>query len=117
MATIRLYLDEDVFPLLATVLRARGFDAVSVHETPNRGRADAEQFAYATKDGRAILTFNIRDYVPLAVEAIRQDHPFAGVILSDQLPFRDLLRRVLRLLRAKTAEQAMNSILWLSEYR
>ena len=29
---IRLYLDEDVFKAVAPALRARGFDAVSVHD-------------------------------------------------------------------------------------
>jgi len=39
---IRLYLDEDVFKGIAPALRARGFDAVSVHELDRYGWSDAE---------------------------------------------------------------------------
>jgi len=40
---INLYLDEDVDPLLARVLRERGYDCMSTQEAQNRGITDAEQ--------------------------------------------------------------------------
>jgi len=47
-AAIPLLLDEDVRPLLAEVLRARGFDVIHVLETGRAGKPDAEQLEYAT---------------------------------------------------------------------
>ena len=66
MADLRLYLDEDVRPRLAKVLRERGFDAVSAVELGRIAVSDAEHFAFAAQEGRALLTFNIQDFVPLA---------------------------------------------------
>ena len=94
---INLYLDEDVDPLLARVLRERGYDCMSTQEAQNRGITDAEQLAFAAERGRAILTFNIKDFVLLAQ---RPAGAHAGIIVSDHLPFRELLRRVLAMLTA-----------------
>lgn len=54
---IKLYLDEDVDPLLAEVLRDRGLDCISTHESGNRGHTDFDQLVFATRQGRTILTF------------------------------------------------------------
>lgn len=51
MPGISLYLDEDVRVLLAEVLRSRGYNAAHVLEVKRTGRSDAEQLAYATKNG------------------------------------------------------------------
>jgi len=37
---VKLYLDEDVDPLLARVLRDRGFDCVSTRDAKNLGSSD-----------------------------------------------------------------------------
>jgi len=95
---IRLYLDEDVDPLLAQVLRDRGVDCLSTHEANNRGLSDPDQMAFATAQGRAILTFNVKDFVPLAQKYSASGQHHTGIIVSDHLPFRDLLRRILSLL-------------------
>jgi hypothetical protein len=47
MSAIRLFLDEDVWPDLAAVLREHGFDAVHVYEVERGGMSDADQLAYA----------------------------------------------------------------------
>jgi hypothetical protein len=40
-----LYLDEDVSVLVATILQARGLDAVTTRDVGKLGRTDAEQLA------------------------------------------------------------------------
>jgi predicted nuclease of predicted toxin-antitoxin system len=65
MTQITLLLDEDVRPLLAEILRQRGYDAVHVLEVSRGGKSDLEQLAYAVSQGRAMLTHNIRDYLLL----------------------------------------------------
>ncbi len=48
---IRLYLDEDVDPLLAQALRDRGVDCVSTQVANNQGLSDPDQLAFATDQG------------------------------------------------------------------
>ncbi len=117
MAAIRLYLDEDVRPLLAEVLRQRGYDAVSAVEERSIQVPDPVHFDRAAGEGRALLTFNLRDFSPLATAAMEQGRPFTGLIVSEQIAFGELLRRTLRLLGSRQAEEIANQIVWLNDYR
>ena len=65
---LKLYLDEDVDPLLSRVLRDRNMDCLATQEANNRGLSDHNQLAFAAAQGRAILTFNVKDFVKLASE-------------------------------------------------
>ena len=47
MEKVKIYLDEDVRPLLAEVLRSRGYDAVSCVERGFFGLSDREQLNIA----------------------------------------------------------------------
>ena len=114
---IALYLDEDVDPLLAQVLRDRGFDCVSARESHTLGRSDHEQLAFATSHGRVILTFNVKDFIRLAAESAVSDRHHAGIIVSDHLPFRELLRRVLVLLQRHARTDMTDTLLWLQDYK
>lgn len=116
MATIRLYLDEDVFPLLATVLRERGHDAIGAHELGRTGLSDLDQFEYSIRENRAILTFNARHFISIANNAISANKHFPRVLVSGQLPFKELFRRVLRLLNRRQQVDILNSVIWLSDY-
>lgn len=114
---IALYLDEDVDPLLAHVLSDRGFDCVSAREAHTLGRSDHEQLAFAASHGRVILTFNVKDFVRLAIESSASGRHHAGIIVSDHLPFRELLRRVLVLLQRHAHTDMTNTLLWLQDYK
>lgn len=111
---LRLYLDEDVDPLLARVLRDRGHDCVSTLEAANRGLSDEDQLSYATNQGRAIVTFNIKDFVQLAK---RRGGSHAGIIVSDHLPFRDLLRRISAMLADLGDRDISGRLIWLHAYK
>ncbi len=117
MSAIALYLDEDVHPTLAAILRERGFDVLTASEAGMLGKSDPEQLEFAVRQGRAVLTHNIRDYVQLARQYAEQNRTHAGIIVSDQLPLRVLLRRTLKLLAALSAEEMTNRFEWLSTYR
>ena len=56
-----MLLDEDVRPLLAEILRQRGYDAVHILDLERTGKTDAEQLEFAASQHRAILltTFEI----------------------------------------------------------
>ena len=114
---IKLYLDEDVDPLLAEVLRDRGLDCISTHESGNRGQTDFDQLGFATRQERAILTFNVKDFVPLAQEFATAGRSHNGIIVSDHLPFRELLRRILILLHKQAHDDLTDKLLWLQDYK
>lgn len=114
---IRLYLDEDVDPLLAQVLRDRGVDCLSTQEARNLGQSDSDQLSFALGQGRTILTFNVKDFVRLASEFAAEGSLHNGIIVSDHLPFRELLRRILVLLRRHENEELVDRLLWLQDYK
>lgn len=78
---MKLYLDENLSPRVAERLRARGCDVVSAYDVGNTQLDDRAQLAYATREGRAIVTCDIADFTELAAEAIRTNTEHAGIIL------------------------------------
>jgi len=110
---IRLYLDEDVFKDIAPALRARGFDAVSVHELRQYGWSDARQLAHAAAQGRTIFTFNASDFLALHRQYLNEGKTHAGIIVSRQRPIRETLRRLLDLLNRITASEMFNQLRWI----
>ncbi len=118
----KLYLDADITaaPLLAKTLRQRGFDVVSAVEAGNDELSDQGQFAYANAENRVLLTFNIKDFVPLARAEYAAGRSFPGLIVSPQIKgdqFSLLLRLVLQLLHRTEDDAMRNSIRFLQEYR
>lgn len=78
---MRLYLDENLSPRLAEVLRSRGLDAVSAHEVGKVQLSDRRQLEYATAQGRAVLTRDVGDFSGLAIGAVAANADHAGIIL------------------------------------
>jgi predicted nuclease of predicted toxin-antitoxin system len=62
---VRLYFDRHIMKRLAADLRSRGYDVLTTEEAAKDTASDQEQLAFATAEGRAILTFNIREFAPL----------------------------------------------------
>ncbi len=114
---IKLYLDEDVDPLLAQVLKDRGIDCLSTQEAHNLGWSDSDQLDFASRQGRAILTFNVKDFVRLAQDSVASGKSHKGIIVPDHLPLRELLRRILTLVRHPAHEDLTDMVLWLQDYR
>jgi len=110
VASIRLFLDEDVWVGLATALRQAGYDAVSVDEMGRKGLADEDQMAFAAAEGRAILTHNIQDFAPLAAIYFEQGITHPGIIVARHFEKGELLRRTLALLGSLTPEQLANTL-------
>ena len=117
MARPSLLLDEDVRLGLAEILRERGYDVVHVLEEGQAGKSDDDQLAYAVIHGRTILTHNVRDYLLLDHAYQSQGKEHHGIILSDQISLRELLRRTLQCLSRHTAEDLRNRIQWLQDFK
>ena len=113
MASVALYLDEDVRPLLAEILQGRGYDVIGAARARRMGVTDQEQLLLAVKEQRALVTHNIRGFVQL--------HPYFsdrhyGILLSNQEPLHVLLRRLLHFLSRETSVSVKGNLFWLSDY-
>ena len=78
---MKLYLDEDLSPRIAELLRRHGIDTASAHDLGNVHLNDRAQLEYATREGRAIVTANIVDFIHLAHEAVATNTHHGGIIL------------------------------------
>ncbi len=78
---MKFYLDEDLAPQIAARLRTKGIDAVSALEVGNVQLPDSNQLRYAGREGRCLVTRNVRHFVVLALDAIRRQEPHAGIVL------------------------------------
>lgn len=78
---MKVYLDENLSPAIAQLLRRRGIDATSAQEVGNIQLDDRAQLAYATREGRAIVTANVVDFIDLARDAVATNTEHAGIIL------------------------------------
>ena len=63
-SAVRYYLDEHVDPAVAAGLRRLGIDALTVGEAGRLSDDDPAQLAFATAEGRVMVTFD-RDYLDL----------------------------------------------------
>ncbi len=114
---IRLYLDEDVHKRVASALRLRHFDAVSAHDVGRWGLGDEEQLAFAATEGRALLTFDSPDYIQLHRKWLHDGREHSGIIISDQLPVGETVRRLLHLLNRVTPDEMRNQLYWLQAFK
>jgi predicted nuclease of predicted toxin-antitoxin system len=83
-----LLLDEMFSDTIAHQLRASGHDVISVVAQPALvGLPDDQILAYATTEGRALVTANIKDFMPLdgRYRSAGQAHP--GLILVSAKTF------------------------------
>jgi hypothetical protein len=116
--TIRLYPDEDAQQSsLIRALRARQVDVQTAHEAGLVGVPDEVQLAHAAEEKRVILTFNRGDFVKLHIDYLEREQSHAGIIVSDQLPVGVLLRRLLKLLDARDANEMESWLEFLSNWR
>ena len=115
---MKLYLDENISQLVAKKLREKGYDVISVHENHTQSKSDIEQFELAISENRAIVTYNIGDFIDLAKEYISRGKPHYGIILvsNKTIPqgnLKKLINFLERLLKNKEKDFLENKILFL----
>lgn len=114
---IKLLLDEHIWEGLAGALRDRGYDVVHISHTKYRSADDESLLVLSSAEGRSVLTYNHRDFVPLVRFWYEDGREHAGLILSIQLRRGELLRQVERLLISLTVAEARNTVRWLQEFK
>ena len=101
---VRLLLDEMYSPAIAARLRDRGWAAASLHDRRERlGLADAEVLRLAAAEGRALVTENARDFVPLVRAALLAGDDAPGLVVTSPRTF-PLSSRTIGALRDAMAE-------------
>ena len=79
----RLLLDEMFSPRLAEELQRRAHDVLALVADPElRALSDPEVYAWATDQGRRIVTENVKDFRPLVLSG-----PGAGVLFTSSRSF------------------------------
>jgi predicted nuclease of predicted toxin-antitoxin system len=112
----RLYLDEDVDISLATALIHRGVDILTKQQAGSTGNSDREQLSFAKEQNRVIITHNIRDFVVLHKNFLKNYHTHCGIVLTDQLPVGTLLKRTMKLWFTLDEADMKNQIKFLSNW-
>ena len=83
-----LLLDEMSSGVIAEQLRAKGHDMLAVMDDPAlTGLADEEILAHATMTGRALVTANIKDFMPVDARYRAAGQTHAGLILVSAKTF------------------------------
>jgi len=119
MSQVRLYLDEDAMrKSLVFGLRARNVDVLTATEADMINHADEAHLATASAAGRALFTHNTSDFCELHQSWITAGRPHAGIIVAPQQQYSigEELRRMMRLINGRTAEQMQNRLEFLSSW-
>ena len=78
---MRYYLDADLSPTIALILRRDGVDATSSIEEGLASIGDDEHLSRAARDTRCFVTRNRNDFIELTVQFFRDQLPHAGVLI------------------------------------
>jgi len=107
---IELYMDEDVDVLLADLVRARGFSAITTEVAGQLGNGDASQLVYAVSHQKTILTHNRADFETLAQKYFFEGQIHYGIIIAVRHSPHEILRRLLLILNRVTADEIENQV-------
>lgn len=78
---MKYYLDEDLSPKIAEILRKHGIDAVSVHEAGMIQASDIKNLKLAASEKRCLVTRNRNDFIRLTVQFFNEHRPHCGILI------------------------------------
>ncbi|MGH2535311.1 MAG: DUF5615 family PIN-like protein [Thermomicrobiales bacterium] len=93
-----VYLDHNVDPTMAIGLRSHGYDTGIAQESGLDRSSDEEHLRYASREGRILITHDLRDFARLAEAWYQRGESHAGIVLTGQptiVPHGEFLRRLL----------------------
>lgn len=96
---MKFYLDEDLSPKIAEMLRSNGIDALSVHEVGMLEATDRLQLEFAAREKRCLVTRNRDDFINLTLQFFNDRRPHYGVLIIPYTIPGDQFARIARLLK------------------
>jgi hypothetical protein len=102
---------------IVRALRARQVDVITALEAGLTGGSDENHLAHATAQNLTLFSFNRGDFVKLHTQYLAQNRHHARIILSDQLETGVIVRRLLKLYHARSAEDMQDWLEFLSNWR
>jgi len=119
MSAVRLYFDADAMQrAVVRGLRARGVDAITANVAGIAGATDEEQLEFARNDGRVLFSFNSSDFQRIHTQYLSRGETHAGIILASQQQYSigERIRRLLRLVATRSAEEMRDCLEFLSDW-
>ena len=116
---ISLYFDEDSQESdLIRALRLHEVNVLSSTEAGMNGRPDEEQLEFASSQSYALYSHNARDFYQLHTQFLAEGKSHAGIILGPQQQYSvgEQMRRLLKLMAAKSAEEMENQVEFLGAW-
>lgn len=117
MERVSFYLDEHIQTSLTDALRLRGVDILTTQEAGNIGFNDYDQLNYAQEKGRVLLSYNKKDFAKIHYEFMKNDKSHTGIVLSNQLPIGQVLKRLMRLYFTLSKEEIRNRLEYLNAWK
>ena len=78
---MKYYLDEDLSPKIAGLLRNQNIDCISAHEIKMLQVSDFEQMQIAAQKNRCLVTKNRNDFIRLTVQFFNDHMPHKGILI------------------------------------
>ncbi len=99
--------------VIANLVSARRFRAVTARDAGQLGQPDPEQLAYAVAQGFCVVTHNREDYEELHRQYLVAGRNHAGIIIAFRRRPREMFGRLLSLLNNLTADEMRNQLLYI----
>lgn len=108
-----LYLDEDLSVLVAVLLEARGFNAMTARDAGMLGQTDARQLAHAILQGRCMVTHNRVHFEQLHRHYVSIGQEHHGIVIAARRTPQEIARRLAILLNSFTDDEFSNQLLYI----